>query len=235
MINCIIVDNKSDAEQLKSLVARCPALNLVGKFNNPSDALNHLANQNGTDLAFIDFNTAGQTGFDRINKLDNPPSIIAISSDGKFAYKAFDYDCIDYLIKPVTHSRFFRAVDKTIRLSSRSGPAISHDKEIFVRKDTALLKMNVKDIAYVEALENYIILNTTDRKFTLHFTMKGIETQLPSDLFLRIHRSFIVNKQLIKTIDESSIKLDLGTNLKTIPIGKSFRSVILNDICVMNK
>lgn len=235
MINCIILDNKSDTEQLGNLVAKCPTLNLVGKFNNSSEALSHLANQNGIDLAFIDFNTAGQTGFERINKLENPPSIIAISADGKFALKAFDYDCIDYLIKPVSHSRFFRAVDKTIRFSSQKDPAIPQDKEIFVRKDTALLKMNVKDIAYVEALENYIILNTTDRKFTLHFTMKGIENQLPSDLFLRIHRSFIVNKQLIKTIDESSVMLDLGTNLKTIPIGKSFRSVILNDIRVMNK
>jgi len=92
---------------------------------------------------------------------------------------------------------------------------------------------NVKDIAYIEALENYILLNTIDKKFTLHFTMKGIESQLPPELFLRIHRSFIVNKKLIKTIDESSLKINLGNTLKTV--GKSYRNLILNDICVMNK
>ena len=92
-----------------------------------------------------------------------------------------------------------------------------------------------KDIAYIEALENYILLNTIDKKFTLHFTMKGIESQLPPELFLRIHRSFIVNKKLIKTIDESSLKINLGNTLKTVPVGKSYRNLILNDICVMNK
>ncbi|HOU01279.1 MAG: response regulator [Bacteroidales bacterium] len=235
MINCIIVDNREDTEQLGKLVAKCPSLNLVGIFNNSTDALDHLSNKNGIDLAFVDFNTAGQNSFERINRLDNPPSVIAVSADGKYALRAFDYNCIDYLIKPVTHSRFYRAIDKTLRINNQRGSGVTPDREIFVRKDTALVKMNVKDIAYIEALENYILLNTIDKKFTLHFTMKGIESQLPPELFLRIHRSFIVNKKLIKTIDESSLKINLGNTLKTVPVGKSYRNLILNDICVMNK
>jgi len=235
MINCIILDNRSGTEQLGKLIASCPSLNLVGKFNNSTDAFDHLSMKNGVDLAFIDFKTAGHNSLEMLGRLDNPPSIIAISADGRYALKAFDYNCIDYLIKPVTHSRFYRAIDKTLRINNQRGSGVTPDKEIFVRKDTSLVKMNVKDIAYIEALENYILLNTIDKKFTLHFTMKGIESQLPPELFLRIHRSFIVNKKLIKTIDESSIKIILGNDLKTVPVGKSYRNLILNDICVMNK
>jgi DNA-binding LytR/AlgR family response regulator len=235
MINCIILDNTADTGQLGKLIANCPSLNLVGKFNDSRDAFDHLSGKNGVDLVFIDFNSAGHSSFEILSRLDNPPSIIALSADDRYALKAFDYNCIDYLIKPVSYSRFYRAIDKTLRINNQRISGVMPDKEIFVRKDTALVKMNVKDIAYIEALENYILLNTIDKKFTLHFTMKGIESQLPPELFLRVHRSFIVNKKLIKTIDESSIKINLGNNLKTVPVGKSYRNLILNDICVMNK
>ena len=111
----------------------------------------------------------------------------------------------------------------------------SDDKEIFIKKDSSLVKLNMKDITYIEALENYVILNTRDKKYTIHFTMKGIESQLPPDNFLRVHRSFIVNKRQIKTINENNLQIMLNDNLINLPIGKTFKDVIMNDICVMNK
>ncbi|MBN2863309.1 MAG: response regulator transcription factor [Bacteroidales bacterium] len=234
MINCIIVDEKPDVDQLGSLVAKCPSLNLVGTFNDPDSALDQLSKQRNIDLAFVDFRVVGKDNFERINNLDNAPDIIALASDGQHALMAFDNNCVDYLVKPVSFSRFFRALDKMFRFNSLKGINYTEDKVLFIRKDESLIRMNIKDIAYIEALENYIILNTSDKRFTIHFTMKGIESQLPSEVFARVHRSFIVNKRLIKTIDDCSLQIILGENHKIIPIGKSFRNMILNEICVMN-
>lgn len=235
MINCIIVDDRESVDKLGGLVARCPSLNLVGTFNDPASALDGLSKNRNIDLVFLDFKLVGSDHLEMISSLDNHPEIIAVASDGKNAIRAFDLNCVDYLIKPVTFSRFYRAIDKTIRFGSLKGSNYTEDKEIFIRKDESLIRMNIKDITYIEALENYIILNTTDKKFTIHFTMKGIESQLPQEVFARVHRSYIVNKRLIKTIDESSLQIILGENYKIIPVGKSFRNMILDEICVMNK
>ena len=86
---------------------------------------------------------------------------------------------------------------------------------------------------YVEALENYVTLNTKDEKFTIHFTMKAIENQLTSAVFIRVHRSYIVNKSLIQTIKENSLDLMIGNTLQSIPVGKSYRDFLLDDINVM--
>ena len=93
----------------------------------------------------------------------------------------------------------------------------------------------MKDIIYVEALENYVTVVTRDKKYTILYTMKGMENQLPSEVFIRVHRSFIVNKRMIKTINECSLDMIVGNELKSLPVGKSFRSVLLNDINVMDR
>jgi DNA-binding LytR/AlgR family response regulator len=95
------------------------------------------------------------------------------------------------------------------------------------------VKLKLRDIIYIEALENYVTLNTNDDKFTIHFTMKAIENQLPSGVFIRVHRSYIINKSMIQTIQENSLDLNVGGSLKNIPVGKSFRDTLLNDINVM--
>jgi len=235
MLNCIIIDDKVDSNILGSLVAKCPSLNLVGTYNDSGSALNQLSNQHNIDLAIIDIKMAGVDGFEMIKNLKNPPDFIAVCSDGQYAMKAFDYNFVDYLLKPVSYSRFCRAVDKTIRYNSQKEISNPRDMEIFIKKDSSLIKLNIKDITYIEALENYIILNTNDKKYTLHYTMKSIEYQLPPDIFKRVHRSFIVNKKLIKTINEGFVQIILGDNLKELPIGKSFRNTMLNELFVVSR
>jgi DNA-binding LytR/AlgR family response regulator len=97
----------------------------------------------------------------------------------------------------------------------------------------ALAKLKIKDIIYVEALENYVTLNTNDERYTIHFTMKGIQNQLPPGVFIRIHRSFIVNKSMIQAINENNIDLIVGDTFKNLPLGKSFRDSLLNNINLM--
>jgi len=108
------------------------------------------------DLAIIDVKIAGQETIDKIIGLKNPPNIVGLSSDGQYALKAFVFNFVDYLIKPVSYSRFYRAVDKAIRYNSHKDFNNTGDKEIFIKKDSSLVKLNMKDIDYIEALENYI-------------------------------------------------------------------------------
>jgi DNA-binding LytR/AlgR family response regulator len=239
-MNCIIVDDDVlSCRIIEGFVKKSSSLNLIGTFDDAISARNVVMTNRDIGLIFLDIMMPEMDGFDFINSLENPPNIIIVSSADNYAVKAYDLNVVDYLLKPVTYARFCRAVDKTLRYFSRSeGPQISGsggDQEIFIKKGSSLVKLKFRDIVYIEALENYVTLSTADEKFTIHFTMKAIENQLPSGLFLRVHRSYIINKAMIQTIRESSLDLRVGATEKNIPVGKSFRDSLLSDINVMAK
>jgi len=229
-MNCIIIADKASCILLSEFVGKSSSLNLVGTFSDLVSARDQQLKRQDIDLVFLDLDTIGAYNFDLINNLNNNPNIIMVSSNDQNALEAFDLNVVDYLLKPVTYSRFCKAVDKTVKYYSRKGAASSVNNEIFIKKGSALIKLKFKDIIFIEALENYAILNTNNERFTIHFTMKGIENQLPSGIFIRIHRSFIVNKTMIHSIKEDSMDLYYGNSFKNVPVGKSFRDALLNDI-----
>jgi DNA-binding LytR/AlgR family response regulator len=233
-MNCIIVDDdKLSCKLLEGYVNKYASLNLVGVYNDPITARNEITKQKDIDLILLDVKMPEMDGFDFIGSLDHPPNIIIVSGGGEFALKAFDFNVVDFLLKPVSYSRFCKAIDKTIRYFSPKEIPTSGDEEIFIKKGSSLVKLKLRDIVFVEALENYVTLNTNIDKFTIHFTMKAIESQLPSGVFIRVHRSFIINKSMIQAIKENSLDITVGNNVKNIPVGKSFRDSLLNDINVM--
>lgn len=234
-MNCIIIDDKKSSSQTEEYINRCSSLRLTGVFDDLGTALDHLSEQKDTGLAFIDINHIGPGNLEIIKNLENAPNIIVITSNDKYALKAFELNVIDYIIEPLTYSRFYRAVDKTIRYFSGKQMSQSGEKEIFVRKDSNLVRLKMKDIILVEALENYISLITSDKKFVIHFTMKSIESQLPSDVFARVHRSYIINKSMIKSIQENSLDLIIGKMVKNVPIGKSFKESLISELNVLDK
>jgi DNA-binding LytR/AlgR family response regulator len=238
-MNCIIVDDDMlSCKVLEGFVKKSSSLNLIGIYNDSVAARNALMNNRQIELIFLDIQMPEMNGFDFIASVDNPPNIVIVSSDENHAIKAFELNVVDYLVKPVTYARFCRAVDKTLRYFSRKELNQNNgvgDHEIFIKKGSSLVKLKFRDIVYIEALENYVTLATSEEKYTIHFTMKAIENQLPSGLFIRVHRSFIVNKAMIQTIRESSLDLMVGETEKSIPVGKSFRDTLLNDINVMAK
>jgi DNA-binding LytR/AlgR family response regulator len=219
------------ANFFKNLFVKLP----LSTFNDSISARDQLSKRKDIDLVFLDIETLEMNSFDFINSLDYKPNFIMVSSGDQNALKAFDFNVVDYLLKPVHYPRFYRAVDKAIRYYSHKEVGNSDDDEIFIKKGSALVQLKLKDILYIEALENYVTLNTNDERFTIHFTMKGIENQLPSEIFIRIHRSFIVNKSMIHAIKEGSIDLHWGNSIKNIPVGKSFRDALLSHINLMAK
>ena len=149
------------------------------------------------------------------------------------AVKAYDFDVIDYLVKPVSYSRFCKAVDKVIRYQNKNARENIGQQEVFIKKGSSLVKLKLIDIIAVEALENYVVVYTDKEKYTIHFTMKAIEQQLPSLIFIRVHRSYIINKDRIVMIKDNSVDISGDLDLKNIPIGKSYRDNLLKEINVM--
>lgn len=233
-MNCIIVDDdKMTCKILEGYVNKSTSLDLIGSFSDSITARNLFTKRQDIDLIILDIEMPELNGFELIGSLDHPPNIIIISSAEEYAFKAFDFNVVDYLLKPVTYARFCKAIDKTIRYFARKETTNTGDEEIFIKKGSSLVKLKLKEIIYIEALENYVTLSTNDDKFTIHFTMKAIENQLPSGVFIRVHRSFIVNKSMIQVIKENSLDMIVGKDLKNIPVGKSFRDSLLKDINVM--
>lgn len=234
-MNCIIVDDdKLSCKLLEGYVNKYSSLNLLGVYNDPISARNEMSKFKDIDLILLDVKMPEMDGFDFIGSLDHPPNIIIVSGGGEFALKAFDFNVVDFLLKPISYSRFCKAIDKTIRYFATPREIITTgDEEIFIKKGSSLVKLKLKEIVFVEALENYVTLNTNADKFTIHFTMKAIENQLPSGIFIRVHRSFIINKSMIQAIKDNSLDITIGNSLKNIPVGKSFKDSLLNDINVM--
>ena len=233
-MNCIIVDDDLiTCKILEGYVSKSTSLNLIGTFSDSVAARDIMTKRKDIDLIFLDIQMPEMNGFDFIRSLDFPPNIIIVSSAEEFALKAFDFNVVDYLLKPVSYGRFCKAIDKTIRYFTRKEITNSGDEEIFIKKGSSLVKLKLTEIIYIEALENYVTLNTNDDRFTIHFTMKAIESQLPSGVYIRVHRSYIINKSMIQTIKENSLDLIVGGIVKSIPVGKSFRDSLLNDINVM--
>jgi DNA-binding LytR/AlgR family response regulator len=234
-MNCIICANKNSSQLLEEFVGKSSSLNLIGTFSDSGSIRTQFSKRQDIDLIFLDVDIPEMDIFNLINSFDHQANIIIVSPDDKDALKAFEFNIVDYLVKPVTFSRFCKAVDKAIRYFARKEVSNSGANEIFIKKGSTLVKLKIKDIIYVEALENYVTLYTKNEKFTIHFTMKALEYQLPSDTFIRVHRSFIVNISMIKTIKENSLDLNIGNELRDIPIGHSYRDTLLNRINIMSR
>ncbi|HPF94313.1 MAG TPA: LytTR family DNA-binding domain-containing protein [Tenuifilaceae bacterium] len=234
-MKCILIDDDiMSCRVLEDYVNRTSFLELLQTFNNAVDAINFIKDGNSVDLIFLDIEMPEMTGIDFLNTITHPPQIIIVSSREKYALEAFEYSVTDYLLKPINYARFFKAANKALENSSRNSQ-VEDEKEIFIKKSNSLVKIKYSDILWVEALENYVVINTRNDKFTIHFTMKAIENQLPNSLFKRVHRSFIVNIREIFSIEDNSVIIKLAEGRKIIPIGKSYKEKLLNDINLMNK
>ena len=233
-MNSIIIDDDLMSRRIiEEFVNRTDQLNLLSSYENAVDAINAFNTEEDIDLIFLDIEMPEMSGIDFLETLTNPPQIIIISSKDKYALDAFNYDVTDYLLKPISYSRFFKAVNKAnVRFKNKVD---TKEDEIFIKKNSALVRLKYEDILWVEALENYVIFNTFNEKYTIHFTMKAIETKLPSNRFTRVHRSYIVNTSSIKVIEDNSVVIKTHEGVKSIPIGKSYKDKLMGDINLIIK
>ena len=235
-MNCIIIeDDPLSVRIIQEFIRKTNELSLVHTFSNAIDAINTLQDEADIDLIFLDIELPDMDGIEFLGSITDPPEVIIIASKGVYAADAFDHEVIDYLVKPITYARFYKAIQRARKRMDKEKLDKIGRNEIFIKKNSTLVRLKYDDILWIEALENYVIFNTYYEKYTIHFTMKAIEKKLPQGKFTRVHRSFIVNTSSIDVIEDNSIMIKVQDGTKTIPIGKSYKDKLMGDINLMVK
>lgn len=232
-MKCIIIDDEKIARVIiEKLISNNKNLNLVASFNNAIEALKYL-NQQSVDLIFLDIHMPTFTGFDLLQTLKNPPIVILTSAHVNFALEAFEYNCVvDYLEKPITQARLDKAVEKAKLFSNgKNGlpdlpvtTAVNESKtDLYVNIYKRLVKISFDSINLIEAKGDYILIKTDKENYTVHSTLKKVEDKLPEALFLKVHRSFIINITKIVDIEDSSVLI--GKNV--VPVSRSSKPELM--------
>lgn len=240
MTNVIIVDDEPLAQDvLETYIQKFPNLNLVAKCDNAIEA-NQTLKEHSIDLMFLDIQMPQLTGTDFLRSLNNPPKVIFTTAYSNYALEGFELDAVDYLLKPISLDRFVKAVNKAvdqIELERKDEPTANEEPEedfIFVKADKKLVKVNFDDIIYIEGLKDYVIIRMNDQRIITLQTMKSLEKKLPSHLFQRIHRSYIIGLNKIEAIVGNMVEVTEKGKEKHLPIGKNYREALL-DIVNQNR
>ena len=230
-MKCLIIDDELIAREiLRKLCEGVGKITVMGAFGDALSAIKYL-NQNEVDLLFLDIHMPNFNGFDLIKTLKNPPKIILTTSDPNFALRAFEYDfIIDYLLKPLEASRFEKAVEKAKQvLNSESvEPSTEEnltnlDTDFYINIDRRLIKIDPFSVYLVEAKGDYINIKTEDNNYRVHTTLKKIEEKLPESIFLKIHRSYVINLKKIIDIEDNSVLIKRDV----VPISRSKRPELM--------
>lgn len=221
MLNCAVVDDSTlQRLSIVKLINEHPSLKLAAQYNSAEEAKEGLTSQQ-IDLVFLDIEMPRVSGFDLLDDMTQKPQIIFVTGKTKYAFKAFDYDAIDYLRKPIEKDRFLNAVHKAIvNYKLRNEEGFDDEDFIFVKSNLKKRKVFLSELKYVEALGDYVKLVTEHDSLVVLSTMKAFEQILPEDRFLRIHKSYIVNLDKVQRYNSKQIELEnqslpLSRNRKT--------------------
>jgi two-component system, LytTR family, response regulator LytT len=211
MINAIAIDDEPLALQLVTgYIEKTPGLNLLGKFDNPLDAMDFIAREN-VDLIFIDIQMPDLSGLEFTRSMAKGPKVIFTTAYEKYALDGFKLDVVDYLLKPFSYEEFLKAVQKVqrlIKLEKGVPDQVEANSEfLFLKSDYKIKRINFNNILYIEGQKDYVKVYTqnSDKPVMSLTTMKLLESKLPESKFMRVHRSFIVNLEKIDTIERSRI------------------------------
>jgi two-component system, LytTR family, response regulator len=224
-LKCIAIDDEPLAlDLIKEYVAKTPGLQLIQTFDDAISGGEFLRS-NPVDLLFVDINMPDVTGIDLVRSLQEKPMIIFTTAHKKFALEGFELDAIDYLLKPISFERFSRAVTKAMEYHQYKKQAKTETNEsLFVYSEYRMLKINLREIEFIESLEDYIKIHLTNSKPVLTLmTLKGVLEKLPADKFKRIHRSYIVAVDKVSSVQNRKAKLISSAEL---PISDSYSGFI---------
>lgn len=227
MIRCIAIDDEPLALiQIAGYINKTPFLELIGQSESAIKAM-ELLDLKSADLLFVDINMPDLNGMDFVKTLENPPKIVFVTAYSQYALEGFRVDAIDYLLKPISYPAFLKSANK-VRAWFESHPKrsdeVSNNKEfLFIKSDYKLLRINFDDIKYIEGMSEYIRIHLTNSKPVMTLlSIKSIEEKLPSDRFMRVHRSYIVNLSKISVIERNRIIFDGNIY---VPVSDQYKNV----------
>lgn len=224
MIKCIAIDDEPHAlRQLAEYIEAVPYLSLEGSFESAFDACNFL-HDNAIDLIFVDINMPDINGIDFVKSLSKNVKIVFITAHSEFAYEGFQLDAADYLLKPISFTDFLKSANKVNERyfqQNSSLPEIHQNRDyLFIKSEYRVIRINFKDIKYIESKREYVkIFLEGSEPITTLMSIKKLEETLPGNMFMRVHRSFIVNLDKITVVERNRIVFD---NKVYIPISENY-------------
>jgi len=244
-MKALIIDDEPLAVQIiKEFVATFNEIEIIGEYNNGFDAIKAI-NELKPDLVFLDIQMPKLTGFEMLELIENPPFIVFTTAYEEFALKAFEKNAVDYLLKPFSKARFDQAIVKVLKQNEDKKSSVNYlplieniqsSKEVLdrviVKESGKIFIIPVNEIFFIEAADDYVVINTANKEYVKNSTMKYYADKLPADCFVRIHRSCIININFIKEIqpynkETYSVIMKNGKSLKTSRQGSSELKALL--------
>jgi DNA-binding LytR/AlgR family response regulator len=235
LIRCIIIEDERLAQDvIKNHLQRSGRFDLLGTYRNAPEAKEALERQT-VDLIFLDIQLPGMTGLNFLRSLTNPPLVVFTTSYPEYALESYEFNVIDYLLKPVSYERFSKTIDKIIDGKIFKTPNVeiktANRDHIFIRAEGKFFRISFSDIIFIEGMKDYLKIHTAEHVIVTHQTMIDMENILPGSNFIRIHKSYIVSIAHIKavfgnSVDMGHLQLPIGLNYKerimSFVTGKSF-------------
>lgn len=234
-MTALVVDDDPVARALiETFVTRHPALTLVGTCTDAIQAAGVLAERRAAgepvELAFLDVEMPEMTGLELAEALGagaSRPQVVLITSKEEYAREAFDVEVTDYLVKPPSYGRFAKAVERALARYADAQESAEPDPApdphtLFVKSDGRLVRLDLREVAWIEAQKDYVLFHTPERDHLVHTTMKALEARLP-DAFVRVHRSYFIRLDQVSDIEDSSVVI----GRKVVPVGATHRAGLL--------
>lgn len=228
-LNCIIIDDEEGAHRvLEHFISQLKQLKLNGSFYTAVEAMEYMYN-NHVDIMFLDINMPGLTGMEMLETMSNKPFVILTTAYKEFALESYKYDVVDYLVKPFDFKIFLSAIDKVINrltISKRTIELPNNDADHIVLKvDNEIVKLDFSTIYYTQSYGNYVKFFTAETMYISQITTQDVESKLDPNLFIRIHKSYLVSLKEISKIAGGELFLKNGTIL---PIGKFYKKNVID-------
>ena len=235
-LTSLIVEDEPVARRgIEEYAGQTSYLDVVASCENATMAADILK-ERSIDLLLLDIHMPRITGIELLRSLRNPPLTILTTAYSEYALEGYSLDVVDYLVKPITFERFLRATSKAFEIHQLRLAARHWNRELvsaenaapyfFIKCDSRYEKVLFSDVRYIEALQNYVVIHTSEKKLITYLTLSGIESQLPKDNFLKVHKSFVVSIGAIQAIDGS----DLLVGNTRIPISRSLKDEVMSRI-----
>lgn len=230
-MTCIIIEDEIPAQSiLKRYIGKIPDLALLGTFKAAIEA-NSFLNNTQIDVVFLDINLPDISGMDFIKTITNPPKIIITTAYPDYAVSSFELETIiDYLVKPFSFDRFLKAINKLKNQNQNFENELESKKgAMFLNVDKTMHKIVVNDILFIESNRNYITVTTAEKKLSYIESLKNWSEKLPDNLFIQVHKSFIINTRFVSKLSGNEIYI----NNTRIPIGRTYKQLLLKKLNIV--
>ena len=228
MIRCIIIEDERLAQDvIKAHLQKSDRFTLVGIYRTAPEAREALENEE-VDLIFLDIQLPGMTGLNFLRSLTNPPLVVFTTAYPEYALESYEFNVIDYLLKPVSYERFSKTVDKIMdgkifKTPVKETKSLSQE-HIFIKSNSKFFRVGFQDIIYIQGMKDYLKIHTSEHIIITHQTMTEMENILPADRFIRIHKSYIVAFLRIRAVFGNSVEMEKDL----LPIGPNYKERLMS-------